>query len=93
MTDASRTTSDWAGLADRLNRTLHLAVPPITITFTDQVPEGPPAFDQPMSEATEDGRSGRVPAGCVFWIRAAERSFTTLPADHGNCRWGASPTA
>jgi uncharacterized protein (DUF169 family) len=29
-----------------------------------------------------------VPAGCVFWIRAAERSFTTVPADHGNCSVG-----
>jgi uncharacterized protein (DUF169 family) len=88
MTDAAAVTNDWAGLADRLIRTLHLAVPPIAITFTDEVPDGPPAFDEPMSEATEDGRSGRVPAGCVFWIRATERSFTTVPADHGNCSVG-----
>jgi uncharacterized protein (DUF169 family) len=88
MTDAASTTGDWAELAARLTGTLHLAVPPITITFTDEVPTSPPAFDQPMSEPTEDGRSGRVPAGCVFWIRAAERSFTTVPADHGNCSVG-----
>jgi uncharacterized protein (DUF169 family) len=88
MTDAAATTSDWAGLADRLTRTLHLAVPPITITFTDQLPTAPAAFAEPMSDVTEDGRSGRVPAGCVFWIRAAEQSFTTVPADHGNCSVG-----
>ncbi len=88
MTDAATTTGDWAGLADRLARTLHLAVPPITISFSDEVPTSVPAFDEPMSQPTADGRSGRVPAGCVFWIRAAERSFTTVPADHGNCSVG-----
>lgn len=89
MTDATASaTTDWAGLADTLTGTLHLAVPPITITFADQVPATPPAFDEPMSDSTPDGRSGRVPAGCVFWIRAAERSFTTVPADHGNCSVG-----
>jgi uncharacterized protein (DUF169 family) len=86
--DSASTTTDWAGLADTLTGTLHLAVPPITITFSDQVPASPAGFDEPMSDSTPDGRSGRVPAGCVFWIRAAERSFTTVPADHGNCSVG-----
>jgi uncharacterized protein (DUF169 family) len=86
--DTSATTTAWATLGDTLTRTLHLAVPPITITFGDAVPASPPAFDEPMSEATPDGRSGRVPAGCVFWIRAVEKSFTTVPADHGNCSVG-----
>jgi uncharacterized protein (DUF169 family) len=85
MTDTTAATgTDWAGLADTLVRTLHLAAPPITITFTDTAPAGVPAFDEPMSQPTSDGRSGRVPAGCVFWIRAAERRF----ADHGNCSVG-----
>jgi uncharacterized protein (DUF169 family) len=89
MTDDSATrTTEWARLGDSLTSTLHLAVAPITITFTDTVPAGLPAFDEPMSKPTEDGRSGRVPAGCVFWIRAAERSFSTVPADHGNCSVG-----
>jgi len=86
--DATATTTDWADLALTLGRTLHLAVAPITITFTDRAPAGVPAFDEPMSEPTPDGRSGRVAAGCVFWIRAVERSFTTVPADHGNCSVG-----
>ena len=37
-----------------------------------------------MPAPTADGRTGRVPAGCVFWIRGAERSFTTVAEDHGN---------
>ncbi len=88
MNDSSATTIDWAALADRLARTLHLTVPPITISFTDDVDASLPSFEEPMSEPTDDGRSGRVPAGCVFWIRAAERSFATAPADHGNCSVG-----
>jgi uncharacterized protein (DUF169 family) len=88
MTDSAAKTNDWAGLAGRLQQTLHLAVPPITITFQDQAAADVPAFDEPMSAPTDDGRSGRVPAGCVFWIRAVERSFTTVPADHGNCSVG-----
>jgi uncharacterized protein (DUF169 family) len=86
--DSAATATDWAGLGEALARTLHLAVPPITITFADQVPAGLPTFDEPMSEPTADGRSGRVPAGCVFWIRSADRSFSTVPADHGNCSVG-----
>jgi uncharacterized protein (DUF169 family) len=29
-----------------------------------------------------------VSAGCVFWVKAANRTFTTVPADHGNCSVG-----
>ena len=29
-----------------------------------------------------------VPAGCVFWIKAAERTFSTVAEDHGNCSVG-----
>jgi len=79
---------DHRALADALTQALHLAVPPIGITFSAEAPAAVPAFDEPMSEAAADGRSGRVPAGCVFWVRAAERSFTTAPQDHGNCSVG-----
>jgi uncharacterized protein (DUF169 family) len=41
-----------------------------------------------MPSPTPDGRTGRVPAGCVFWIHATERTFTTVAADHGNCSVG-----
>ena len=35
-----------------------------------------------------DGRTGKVPAGCVFWVEAADKTFTTRPEDHGNCSVG-----
>lgn len=41
-----------------------------------------------MAPAAEDGRSGRVSAGCVFWMKAADKSFFTVAADHGNCSVG-----
>jgi len=78
----------WESLAEELSGALHLAVAPIAISFGDDAPAGVPAFDEPMSDPTPDGRAGRVPAGCVFWIRAAERTFTTVPEDHGNCSVG-----
>ncbi|MHB8682081.1 MAG: DUF169 domain-containing protein [Acidimicrobiales bacterium] len=75
-------------LADALTSALHLAAPPIAITFEDEPVTDVPAFDEPLSEPTPDGRQGRVPAGCVFWVRAAERTFATAPQDHGNCSVG-----
>lgn len=84
MTDPT----DRRTLAEALARALHLAVPPIGISFEDTVPAGVPAFDEPMSEPAADGRRGRVAAGCVFWVRAAERTFATVPDDHGNCSVG-----
>jgi uncharacterized protein (DUF169 family) len=41
-----------------------------------------------MSAPAEDGRHGRVAASCVFWMKGAERTFTTVPEDHGNCSVG-----
>ena len=80
--------TDHRSLADSLSKALHLAVAPIGISFASGAPAGVPAFDEPMSEPAADGRAGRVPAGCVFWVHAAERSFTTVPEDHGNCSVG-----
>ena len=51
-------------------------------------PPGIDRFDAPMAAATGDGRRGRVPAGCVFWVHGAERAFATVPEDHGNCSVG-----
>jgi uncharacterized protein (DUF169 family) len=73
----------------RLTDLLGLAHSPVAITFHDQVPaHGAPFFDAPMTEATDDGRRGRVSAPCVFWIHGHESTFHTLPADHGNCSVG-----
>lgn len=80
--------TDWRQLSVDLTATLHPAAPPIAITFSTSAPAGVPAFDAPMPPPTPDGRTGRVPAGCVFWMRATDSTFTTEPADHGNCSVG-----
>lgn len=85
---ATLTTQDWRLLGEALASTLHLAVPPVAITFSSEAPTGVEAFAKPMSEAASDGRKGRVPAGCVFWIEAAKSTFSTVPEDHGNCSVG-----
>ncbi len=79
---------DWGSLAATITEALHLEVPPVAITFADEVPDGVPSFDAPMSEPAADGRRGRVPAGCVFWVHALATTFSTAPEDHGNCSVG-----
>ena len=81
-------TADWNALATSLTESLRLLAPPIAITFADEAPAGVPAFDAPMSAPADDGRTGRVPAGCVFWMKGAESTFSTVAADHGNCSVG-----
>ena len=88
MTPASTTSSNWADLSQRLTKSLSLSADPIAITFAAEPPEGVAAFDAPMPEPLADGRTGRVPAGCVFWMKAAERTFSTVAEDHGNCSVG-----
>jgi uncharacterized protein (DUF169 family) len=82
------TETSWASLANTLESSLHLTTPPLAITFSDDTPAGVPAFDEPMPEPMPDGRTGRVPAGCVFWNYAADRTFTTVADDHANCSVG-----
>ena len=79
---------DYGAVASELESLLDLDVSPLAITFSDEAPAGVPTFDEPMSEPAEDGRRGRVSASCVFWMRGAERTFTTVPEDHGNCSVG-----
>src|SRR4029079_9947557 len=67
---------------------LGLNEPPIGITFSDDRPDDVATFDEPMPEALPDGRTGRVPAGCVFWMKATEATFSTVAEDHGNCSVG-----
>jgi len=81
----------WSELSHALSASLHLTSPPVAITFrADGAPAvaGLAPFDAPMPIPTPDGRTGRVPAGCVFWMKAAERTFSTVAADHGNCSVG-----
>lgn len=80
--------TDWQELGTALQSALHLQAPPIGITFSQSRPAGVAAFDAPMSEPADDGRAGRVPAGCVFWMRATKSTFSTVKEDHGNCSVG-----
>lgn len=84
-------TTDWHSLANRLNDLLDLDYAPIGITFSDtpvSSESGIDPFGGELSEPTADGRSGSVPAPCVFWMQAHTRTFFTTPADHGNCSVG-----
>lgn len=80
--------TDWSDLAGRLTAALTLGTPPVAISFHDAPPAGIDAFDGPMPPASADGRTGRVPAGCVFWTHALNRTFSTVAPDHGNCSVG-----
>lgn len=80
--------TDWTSLSQRLTDALHLTTTPLAITFHSTAPDEVDAFDAPIPEATADGRTGRVPAGCAFWVAGAERTFATVPEDHGNCSVG-----
>lgn len=42
----------------------------------------------PFAQAVDSGRTGRVAAGCVFWIEAATAEFSTVAEDHANCSVG-----
>ncbi len=74
--------------AETLTTTLGLAHPPLAIVFSDEPLPGVAAFEAEKPPATADGRTGAVPAGCVFWMHAAERMFSTVAADHANCSVG-----
>jgi uncharacterized protein (DUF169 family) len=79
---------DWNDLATRLHSSLALTAAPIAITFRTGPVDGIAPFTAPMPEPMSDGRTGRVPAGCVFWMHAAESTFSTEAEDHGNCSVG-----
>ncbi len=79
--------TDWNDLSDQLQGALGLASKPLAITFHDST-SGVTGFDNPMPAPADDGRTGRVPAGCVFWMHAADRTFSTVAADHANCSVG-----
>lgn len=78
----------YPALAGELRELLGLGVEPIAITFVAGGAPSVPRFAASMPPATADGRTGAVPAGCVFWMHATEREFTTVGADHANCSVG-----
>ena len=63
-------------LARGLSDDLKLSIPPIAISFTDEVPAGVRSHD------------GNAPAGCSFWEQAAQGAFTTSTSDHELCAIG-----
>ena len=77
-----------AELHDRLDVLLALQHAPVAITFHSDGRGEAAAFDEPMSEPTEDGRQGRAPASCAFWAHGHDETFSTIPEDHGNCSVG-----
>jgi uncharacterized protein (DUF169 family) len=81
--------ANLSGLADELSALLRLAVPPIGIAFaaeSDALPA--PRYESSHPSPNEAGRTGAVPAGCVFWFKGVERAFSTLAEDHANCSVG-----
>lgn len=81
------TTHSWGDLAGELTKALGLQHAPIAITFTNDAPAAP-LLGGDMPAPSGDSRTGKVPAGCVFWMKAADQTFTTVPADHYNCSVG-----
>ncbi len=79
---------NWRALASTLTSKLKLQSAPIGITFSMKEPANVPRFGAPMPDPMPDGRTGAVPAGCVFWMKATDRTFSTVAEDHGNCSVG-----
>ena len=75
-------------LADDLVKSLGLQHPPLAIHFSQEPLPGVEPFTGDMPAPTDDGRTGRVPAGCVFWMKAEGRTFSTVAEDHANCSVG-----
>lgn len=75
-------------LARALHSLLQLTAPPVAIAFHASLPDEPDLFDDPMPPPATDGRTGRVPAGCVFWMHGTDRRFATVAEDHANCSVG-----
>jgi uncharacterized protein (DUF169 family) len=75
-------------LAADLVKSLGLQHPPLAIYFSQEAMPGIEPFADDMPAATDDGRTGRVPAGCVFWMKAEGRTFSTVAEDHANCSVG-----
>jgi len=69
---------NWAQLAEELQSLLNLEAPPLAITFSLEVPVGVSRYAGRGPKPAQDGRTGKVSAGCVFWMKATDRTFTTM---------------
>ncbi|MYE34677.1 MAG: hypothetical protein F4X23_07480 [Gemmatimonadales bacterium] len=89
MNTRSEDTPDWKDLNDRLVAALKPFAPPLAISF-HRPGQTPPAarVEGHYPPPNEHGRTGKVAAGCVFWIQGATDTFATVAADHANCSVG-----
>ncbi len=71
-----QTMYSYAGIANTLQESLNLTVPPIAISLSNTAPKEVANFH------------GKVPAGCSFWEQAAKGEFTTSTSDHELCAIG-----
>jgi len=67
---------DYPSIVRSLADSLQLAQPPVAVCLADALPAG------------IIRHTGTVPAGCLFWQRAAEGPFATAPGDHDLCAIG-----
>ena len=81
-------THNWEELANRFKHALGLSHAPIAITFSQEAPAGVPFYEGDVPAPSEDGRTGKVTAGCVCWSKSQDRTFTTKADDHFNCSVG-----
>jgi uncharacterized protein (DUF169 family) len=88
MSHNSEANADWSSLAKRLTSVLKLTANPIALSFRSEDDTAVAGFDEPISAPNASGRTGRVPAGCVFWMKAVDRVFSTVAEDHANCSVG-----
>ena len=89
MTTDPTSTADWRALSEQLSAALKPIAAPIAISFVAPGDEAPaPRRDLDYPEPNEHGRTGQVPAGCVFWMHADSQTFATNAADHANCSVG-----
>jgi len=80
---------DWRALSERLTIALKPTAAPVAISFLGEGSAAPvPRRAEGYAAPNEKGRTGQVPAGCVFWIKGASESFATVAADHANCSVG-----
>jgi uncharacterized protein (DUF169 family) len=68
--------TDYRAIAATLQDSLELRLPPIAICLADTIPHGVSTYQ------------GTVPAGCVFWEKAANGVFATSASDHDLCAVG-----
>lgn len=80
--------SEYETLADEIVDLPGVSVLPIAITFCDAVSDDVDRYRGIYPPPTEDGRTGAVAAGCVYWAEGQKGTFATVPEDHGNCSVG-----